>query len=265
MKKLNQIKTLLVASVFCLTGLMSELKSQSTDGEMTFTVRTVTANGNFSPKHILAIWVEDGDGFVLTRKLRADKRKEYLYTWVSNSGENTVDAITGATLSDHETHTITWDCKDVDGNLTPDGVYTVYVEFTDAHVQGPLHTVSFTKGPDVALSITPADATYFKDISLTFVPAAVTSVSPFEASGNSNVDALHFYPNPSKGMVFINLDDRSGIFTLKIFKLNGSLVSSKEIKAPGSFHVDMAEFESGSYLFQLDSEQQSAAQLIIKE
>jgi len=112
----------LVASVLLLTGYTAQLKSQTpTEGEMTFTVRTVTVNGNFSPKHVLAIWVEDSDGFVLSRKLRAVKRKQYLYTWNTQSGGNVVDAVTGETLLSHQTHTVTWDCKDANGNLVPDG------------------------------------------------------------------------------------------------------------------------------------------------
>jgi len=53
-----------------MTGFSGKLLSQeTTDGVMTFTVKTVTANGDFSPKHVLVIWVEDETGFVLTRKL----------------------------------------------------------------------------------------------------------------------------------------------------------------------------------------------------
>ncbi len=170
-------RTILITFLFCCTGITNSIFSQTTtDGELTFTVRTVTDNGDFSPKHILAIWIEDSNGFVKTRKLRADKRKQYLYTFNSHTGGNVVDAVTGATLSSHTTHTVTWDCKDVDGKLVPDGEYTVYVEFTDKHSQGPLCTVPFTKGPE-AVSLSPADKTYFKDLALNFEPAAVSDVT----------------------------------------------------------------------------------------
>lgn len=146
------------------------IAQENTEGNMTFTVRTVTVNETFSPRHVLAIWVEDADGFVLTRKLRADRRKQYLYTWNSNSGGNVTDANTGATLSSHQTHSVTWDCKDKDGTTVPDGEYKVYVEFTEAHKQGPLKELTFTKGPD-ALALTPEDDTNFKDMALQFEPA----------------------------------------------------------------------------------------------
>ena len=88
----------LAASILFFTGYSSQLISQTpTEGEMNFTVRTVTVNGNFSPKHVLAIWVEDSKGFVLSRKLRAVKRKQYLYTWNTQSGAAILPRTTSAT------------------------------------------------------------------------------------------------------------------------------------------------------------------------
>lgn len=159
-------------SILFITGFNNpEIKNDKTTsgGELTFTVRTVTANGTYSPKHVLAIWIEDADGFVKTRKAMANQRKQYLYTWHAASAYNVVDAITGPTLNSHQTHTVTWNCEDLSGNIVPDGVYTVWVEFTDKHAQGPLYTLDFTKGTE-AMSLSPADQTYFKDIQLDFVP-----------------------------------------------------------------------------------------------
>ncbi|MCD4731924.1 MAG: DUF2271 domain-containing protein [Bacteroidales bacterium] len=141
----------------------------TSSGEVTFTVRTVTAGGNYSPKHVLAIWIEDVNGFVKTRKAMANQRIQYLYTWKAASNFNVVDAITGPTLTSHQTHTVSWDCTDLDGEIVPDGDYVIWVEFTEKHDQGPLYNITFTKGPD-AQSITPPDETYFKDIELEFTP-----------------------------------------------------------------------------------------------
>lgn len=106
-------------------------------------------------------------------------RKQYLYTWKVASDYNVVDAITGATLSSHQTHTVTWDCTDLDGHIVPDGEYIVYVEFTEQHAQGPLYSIEFTKGPD-AVVLNPPDKTNFKDIALSFTPL----VSDFTANQN---------------------------------------------------------------------------------
>ncbi len=162
----------LISTVFSLTSFtkIDQPKSKTiSGGELTFTVRTVTQNGTYAPKHVLAIWIEDADGFVKTRKAMANQRKQYLYTWKAASNYNVVDAITGSTLNSHQTHTVSWDCVDLDGNIVPDGDYEVWVEFTEKHAQGPLYTLTFTKGPN-AQSITPPNQTYFKDIELDFVP-----------------------------------------------------------------------------------------------
>ena len=163
---LSAIIVLLFAS---FTGKDNTKSTLISGGELTFTVRTVTQNGTYAPKNVFVIWIEDADGFVKTRKLRANQRKQYLYTWKDASNYNVVDAITGSTLTSHQTHTVTWDCTDLEGNIVPDGEYTVRAEFTEKHDQGPLYSLSFTKGPE-AQSISPADQTYFKDIQLDFVP-----------------------------------------------------------------------------------------------
>ncbi len=324
----------LVASVILLTGYSTQLISQTpTEGEMTFTVRTVTVNGNFSPKHVLAIWVEDSDGFVLSRKLRAVSRKQYLYTWNTQSGGNVVDAVTGETLLSHQTHTVTWDCKDVNGNLVPDGEYTVYVEFTEAHEQGPLRGIVFTKGSE-PLSMTPVDDANFKDLTLSFEPViAVTAAYTFVAEdlsvtftntstgatsyawdfgdGNSSTEenpmhsyaeagtytviltaeagssiATHqesvtvsapvgigdsyetlpqVYPNPTSGIVMINLEGQAGSSTIKIYGLDGGLLYSEQKYSPGIHMVNISGYKSGTYLLQVDNDSNSSFQLIIKE
>jgi len=65
-----------------------------------------------------------------TLKKRAANREQYLYTWRATSNQNVVDAVTGATLSSHETHRVTWDCRDTAGAVVPDGDYRIRVEFT---------------------------------------------------------------------------------------------------------------------------------------
>ena len=89
---------------------------------------------------------------------------------------NVVDAITGATLTSHTTHNVSWDCLDLDGNIVPDGEYTIWVEFTEKHAQGPLYSLNFTKGPDAQI-FTPSDETYFKDIELEFTPFTAEFIS----------------------------------------------------------------------------------------
>jgi hypothetical protein len=133
------LKVILLISLPLLFLSFDTADPVTTDGKVDFTVKTVTYNGDRSPKNILAIWVEDISGkFVKTLLLRADQRKQWLLTWNIKSGGNTVDAITGATLSSHQTHT-----------------------------QGPMTSVSFTKGPENS-TVTPADVTNFINMNLKY-------------------------------------------------------------------------------------------------
>ncbi len=151
-------------------GMENRVIGQVTEGEMTFKVTTITTGKGFTPKHVLAVWVEDSKGFRITNLLRADKRKQYLYKWNNKSGGNTTDATTGATMSSHDPITVTWNCKGIDKSVLPDGEYTVFVEFTEEHAQGPIYSLSFTKGTS-EVSLTPSNVVNFKDISLTYVPS----------------------------------------------------------------------------------------------
>ena len=122
----------------------------------------------------LAIWVEFEDDFVKTRKAMANQRKQYLYTWRAASNYNVVDAITGATLNSHQTHTVSWDCTDLEGEVVTDGHYVVWAEFTEKHGQGPLMTVEFTKSTE-AITINPSDEDHFINMGLIYTPEEVAS------------------------------------------------------------------------------------------
>jgi hypothetical protein len=111
---------------------------------VTFNVSTVTDNGTYSPKHVLAIWVKTSSGtFVKSIKVNAVKRIQYLYKWNKSSGGNTADAVTGATLTSHQTHSVTWNCKNTSGVVVPAGNYKMMIEYTDQHAQGPIDSINF--------------------------------------------------------------------------------------------------------------------------
>jgi len=233
---------LLILLPTALQAETEEIKATS-GGEITFTVRTVTQNGNYAPKHVFVIWVEDANGFVKTRKLRGNQRKQYLYTWKDASDYNVVDAITGSTLTSHTTHTVTWDCTDLDGEIVPDGDYIVWVEFTEKHAQGPLYNITFTKGPD-AQSFIPADETYFKDLELVFTPFVAdfttdaTEICQFETTTftDESINATSWewnfgdgaYPasGSSQGPHTVSYST-SGTKTVTL-TINGSLTETKE-------------------------------------
>jgi hypothetical protein len=153
------------------------LFAQQKTGIVEFKVRTSSPGGNYSPKNIGAIWIEDASGnFIKTIKLWANKRKQYLYTWNTASGGNVIDAMTGATASSHTTHEVNWNLKDVNGNNVADGNYKLKIEMTDEHSQGPLASFDFPVG-DPPSAIMPPDESYFHDIELSWnsLPTYVNS------------------------------------------------------------------------------------------
>ena len=165
----------LVAIVTCVSpGLFAQ-----TQGTLTFRVTTVQRSGQrYNPRHVFAAWVTDVDNhFVRTLEKRGSRREQYLYTWRDNAGGDDTDAVTGATLSSHRTHELSWDGRDSSGELVPDGEYRIRVEFTAAHEQGPLTPINllrFTKGAE-PFTLEPSDQTNFRDMHLEYRPDVETA------------------------------------------------------------------------------------------
>ena len=254
--------------IFVLSSFVSD-ESVSTDGNVSFTVKTVTYDGDRSPKNIVAIWVEDKDGnFIKTRLLQADERKEWLLTWNEKSKGSTVDATTGATLSSHQTHTISWDCKDESGAQVEDGDYKMVVEFTEAHSQGPLTTVAFTKGPSSEV-LTPTDETNFIDMSLEY-----TVLTTDIADILSGSQELNIYPNPftDQTTITFNTAETSPV-QLKVYNLKGMLLRVLDY-IPGSSNEQSIQWDgtdnarkplpAGTYLLQLRSAKGTFSGQVIK-
>lgn len=195
---------LLILGIFMLTTSLSDPEKEkisdreNTPGTVTFTVTTQSQGGSYAPKHVLAIWVEHNGVFVKTRKAMANQRKQYLYTWKAASNYNVTDAITGPTLNNHQTHTVEWDCTDLDGNVVADGTYVMWIEFTEKHAQGPLFNIEFEKGPD-GFDINPPDENYFKDMQLTWEPEVVL-IADFSADTEETcIDAIVTFTDNSTG------------------------------------------------------------------
>lgn len=106
------------------------------DGTVSLTVTTESLGGEFSPKNITALWVEDSDGlFVKTLGAWAATRKKYLYSWKTSQGST--DGTTGATRSGHGTPlSVTWDGTDDEGAAMKADTYRLRGELTDRNGAG---------------------------------------------------------------------------------------------------------------------------------
>lgn len=69
--------------VLCVLMLSLVSVMAQTDGKLTVTATTSkTSSPEYSPKNIVAIWIEDNSGkFVQTILAYADERKQYLKAW----------------------------------------------------------------------------------------------------------------------------------------------------------------------------------------
>jgi len=149
---------------------------RNTEGSLTFTVRTVSYNGSYHPRNAGVIWITNSNNqFVKTIKIWAQSYRNTLVKWIASSGNNTTGAITGASLTSHQLHSITWNGKNYSNVTVPDGDYKVNVEFSEHNATtnnpGKYKFVTFTKGAD-AVDITPANETYFTDMHLVWSPTA---------------------------------------------------------------------------------------------
>ena len=171
-----------------------------------------------------------------------------------------MDATTGATLTSHQTHTVTWDCTDLTGAEVPDGEYNIFVEYTDKHAQGPWTMVSFTKGPDEQ-HITPDDQTYLKDMQLDFMPTVNGIID------GKNTQSNLVYPNPGSGIFHIQ-NVFSGDVTVQLFDVQGKNVFNTSIQnsTPGSdLTIDLSELQNGTYIIDVSDDNKHFVNKMIKQ
>ena len=137
---------------------------------LTVSVVTSSAGGNYAPKHVVAIWLENAAGtFVKTLTVYAKDRANDLTNWESVSGGNTVDALTGATQNSFGTIYGSWDGTDSKGATVPDGTYRLCMELSDKSSTGNFSYFTFVKGPANDVQ-TPSNVPSFSMITIKWVP-----------------------------------------------------------------------------------------------
>lgn len=209
-------------------------------GELSITFTTKTYNGQYKPKHLLAVWVENSNGtFVKTlAAYTGSKYRQYLSNWKSaTSTYDRTDAITGATLSSHGTLTCSWDGTDVNSILQDDGTYTIYMEFTESNATGKVTSFTFDKS-SASVALTPASSSsYFSNISATWIPVA-TAVEDTKMTS-----ACTIYPNPASSYINIKGEEVNSVI---IYNILGKIV----LKAEGN-HVDISSLAKGKYIVKI--------------
>jgi len=228
-----------------------------TNGTLSVSVTTSSTGGSYSPRNILAIWVEDGSGkFVKTLLAYANTRKTHLNTWeasttAAGSAFNSIDAITSATQSSHGTRNCSWNGTDYNGKLVPDGTYKIWMELTDKNSTGNVAPVTFIKSPNVQ-KLTPAAVPSFSSVSMNW-NSSVTGI-PSEMTRSNTIVV---YPNPGTGQ-FIVLGEN--IKSLKVTDLSGKIIFTSKTPV-----FDLSGQPEAIYLVAIKTDRGTVVQKIIRK
>ena len=248
-------KTFLLLSAFLIAA--AGLINAQTEGQFTLSLYT-TSTGGYSPKNVIAIWVESSaPSFVKTKLLQCSgSNLDHLALWTSRTGSNTVDATTGATRQTHGQITVVWNGTAVNGTVVPDGTYNVWVEMAWASslTTGKTYSIfPFTKGPATFHS-SPTNLTNFYGINLDWVPNSPTAIEKVHSTNEVSI-----YPNPANNIINVRFKEDHPDVSVRIMNesgvqvwkgaLNGSAGSDKSIDITGlpggiyfvNFHFDNKE------------------------
>lgn len=252
-------KGFLILSLLVVIGLISA----QTNGTLTVTATTSkTSTPEYSPKNIVAFWIEDSNGkFVKTILVFAEERQQYLKKWkavttlagsmYNRVGTSTTDATSGATKSSHAARTGKWNGKNVSSVTVADGTYTIKLETTDNDgVAQNFTSFTFEKGRQ-PVSLTPAAINGYSNISISWVP---------DITGVKEVETPSLYkiaPNPVKDIIVI---PGFGVQSIEIYTLNGS-----EIMKSADNQLNVSNLPKGIYLLNVVTDQQNYLQKFIKE
>lgn len=257
------MKTLFIVFLSLIFAL--EVNSQNTSGTLQFDFTTISNGKSYSPKHVLAVWIETEQGdFIKTLSLNANKRKKYLYSWNSSSSGNTTDAITGETLLSHSSHSFDWNISNTDGDIVPDGNYKIIAEYTSEHDQGPILQLSFSKN-DMQFNIQPENENYFESISLSFTPE-----SKVGTANHIHVENLNIYPNPAKDFINVQMSIQKAIsLQLSLHDTKMSLIkilysgNNQKGKVNLSFDTKNINLDPGIYFILIKANHQQIVKQII--
>jgi len=267
------MKTLIKVSIVLMVlsgSVFTTVNSQNTSCNVTVQFTTISEDVGFAPKHVLAVWVESGTNqFIKSLKVMADKRIQYLYTWNVESNGNKVDAVTGATKTSHSGETVTWNGKDVNQTIVPDGEYKIFVEFTEEHAQGPVLIIPFTKKTNDSDSIF-ADEDNYSNISIAYAVTGSTAID------KTTANSINFgiYPNPvtHESVIGIKVEKETNA-RLSIYSLTGQkvidlgnikLLSGHNSISFNKFNIGN-ELSNGTYLLRLEYDKEIKVTKLIKQ
>lgn len=164
------------------------LGAPGTAGTMTVSFGTTRLGGKYAPRNCGAVWIEDANGFYIrTLNLWANERKMSVVAWFQSACMTDAqiaapDVNTSATLPVPQAHTVTWDTQDYRGRVTPDGLFSLYIQVTENEIfpEGPVLRIDFMKGPAPVNNILkPADIPRgYENVMLSYAPTGAAPTAP---------------------------------------------------------------------------------------
>jgi hypothetical protein len=137
-------------------------------GSLAVSVTTTTITGAFSPKNVVAIWVENAAGqYISTLDAHGFERIHYLSLWTAKTG-NTTDGVSGATRGGPGALTTTWNGKNKAGVLQPQGTYKVIIQMTSGNTSGKNATITISLGNTSVTQL--VNATGFQNFKAVYTP-----------------------------------------------------------------------------------------------
>jgi hypothetical protein len=192
----------------------------------------------------LAIWIQNSTTAFIKTKIKYSKNGDvgHLDTWVAKSGQNVVDAVTGASRSSYGTVTFLWNGTNAAGNVVPDGSYSVWLEMAWDDNDKTLNSFTFTKGANIFHS-TPVNTPNFLSIVLDWTPLS-TAIEGIMESKDINV-----YPNPSSGILNIDFKNPEKECLVQILNESGRLEYYEKISdlQTGIRTFDLIRLQAGIY------------------
>jgi hypothetical protein len=161
---------------------------------LTVTFMTTPIGEHWKPANVGAAWIEDSSGtYIKTIERWAAIRSRSLYHWLDHACATSwpeMDAVSTATMPDHNAqHSSTWDGKDFNGRLVPDGMYRLFIEVTETETNyGPMGMVDFEKGSSASM-LQPPDAAPYKGLTLSYTPSAGGGMDEPADAGHAHADA----------------------------------------------------------------------------
>lgn len=260
---------------------LSTFLQAQTDGTMTFTFTQGSPINTADGGCVMAVWIQNGTTFTKTKiRYLSNGTKDHLpifgakagWTTVNNAmTANVVDAVTGATRTGSsspaalDTYSVSWDGKDVSGNIVPDGTYTVWYEATwidgsrnsDNFVNSPGFT--FTKGASITTT-NPANVGPLKTMTITWTPNALSLDNVYKTK-------VSLYPNPSNGFINVKYNDIP-VSKIDVVNILGQVVKSIQLdplKSKTIESIDLSGNPNGLYIIHVSTNETSSNYKIILE